>query len=146
MIQTTSSMDYAGDWCFFNNIAFRTNMSYDLNALLMWKGSEQMFMNKCLSLLKSIDLTTNHFLEEIPVEIEKLLGFISLNLSRNNLTRKIPLKIGNLVFFDSLQRNELVGSFPLCLTQIYRLGVLDLSYNHLIGKIPTGTQLLGFNA
>ncbi|WVZ15186.1 hypothetical protein V8G54_012752, partial [Vigna mungo] len=48
------------------------SMQYYLNAWLTWKGSEQMFMSKGLTLLKSIDLSSNQFSEEIPIEIEKL--------------------------------------------------------------------------
>ncbi|XP_014501359.1 probable LRR receptor-like serine/threonine-protein kinase At4g36180 [Vigna radiata var. radiata] len=120
---------------------------YYLNAWLTWKGSKQMFMDEGLSLLKVIDLSSNHFSEEIPTEIEKLVGLISLNLSRNNLIGKIPSNIGNMTSLDSLDlsRNRLVGSIPLSLAQIYGLGVLDLSHNHLSGKIPTGTQLQSFN-
>jgi len=113
----------------------------------MWKGSKQRFTNKGLSLVKSIDLSSNHFSEEIPVEIEKLFGLISLNLSRNNLIGKIPSNIGKLASLDSLDlsRNQLDGSIPPSLAQIHRLEVLDLSHNHLSGEIPTGTQLQSFN-
>ncbi|WVZ14718.1 hypothetical protein V8G54_012284 [Vigna mungo] len=120
---------------------------YYLNTWLTWKGLKQMFMNKGLSLLKAIDLSSNHFSEEIPIEIEKLSGLISLNLSRNNLIGKIPSNIGNMTSLESLDlsRNQIVGSIPLSLAQIYGLGVLDLSQNHLSGKIPTGTQLQSFH-
>ncbi|WVZ14152.1 hypothetical protein V8G54_011718, partial [Vigna mungo] len=56
-----------------HSYGFYTNLvPYDLNAWLTWKGSKQMFMNKGLRLLKIIDLSSNHFSEEIPIEIEKL--------------------------------------------------------------------------
>ncbi|XP_040866493.1 LRR receptor-like serine/threonine-protein kinase GSO2 isoform X2 [Glycine max] len=111
-------------------------------------GSEQMFKNNGLLLLKSIDLSSNHFSGEIPLEIENLFGLVSLNLSRNHLTGAIPSNIGKLTSLDflDLSRNHLVGSIPWSLTQIDRLGVLDLSHNNLSGEIPTGTQLQSFNA
>ncbi|KAL5130980.1 Receptor-like protein EIX2 [Glycine soja] len=126
----------------------RGNRTYDLNALLMWKGSEQMFKNNVILLLKGIDLSSNHFSGEIPLEIENLFELVSLNLSRNHLTGKIPSNIGKLTSLDflDLSRNHLVGSIPSSLTQIDRLGVLDLSHNNLSGEIPTGTQLQSFNA
>ncbi|XP_014501638.1 LRR receptor-like serine/threonine-protein kinase GSO1 [Vigna radiata var. radiata] len=126
---------------------YNSERQYYLNAWLTWKGSKQMFMTKGLSLLKNIDLSSNHFSEEIPIEIEKLSGLISLNLSRNNLIGNIPSNIGNLTLLDSLDlsRNRLVGSIPRSLAQIYGLGVLDLSHNHLSGEIPKGTQLQSFN-
>ncbi|XP_028208030.1 receptor-like protein EIX1 isoform X4 [Glycine soja] len=120
----------------------------DFNVHLMWKGSEQMFKKNVLSLLKGIDLSSNHFSGEIPIEIESLFELVSLNLSRNNLTGKIPSNIGKLTSLDflDLSRNQLVGSIPSSLTQIDRLSMLDLSHNNLSGEIPTGTQLQSFNA
>ncbi|KAL2967136.1 hypothetical protein AAZX31_16G158800 [Glycine max] len=148
MTQKTSSRDYQGHSYLVNTIGTFGNHTYDLNALLMWKGSEQMFKNNVLLLLKSIDLSSNHFSGEIPLEIENLFGLVSLNLSRNHLTGKIPSNMGKLTSLDflDLSRNHLVGSIPLSLTQIDRLGMLDLSHNNLSGEIPTGTQLQSFNA
>ncbi|XP_014506255.1 LRR receptor-like serine/threonine-protein kinase GSO1 isoform X2 [Vigna radiata var. radiata] len=121
--------------------------TYDLNAWLTWKGSKRMFMNNGLERLKNIDLSSNHFSEDIPVEIEKLCELISLNLSRNNLIGKIPSNIGNLTKLETLDlsRNQFVGSIPSSLAQIYGLSVLDLSHNHLSGKILTSTQLQSFS-
>ncbi|KAL2967130.1 hypothetical protein AAZX31_16G158300 [Glycine max] len=145
MTQKTSSQGHS---CYIKTSGFPSYQKYDLNAFLMWKGSEQMFKNNVLLLLKSIDLSSNHFSGEIPLEIENLFGLVSLNLSRNHLTGKIPSKIGKLTSLDflDLSRNHLVGSIPSSLTQIDRLGVLDLSHNNLSGEIPTGTQLQTFNA
>ncbi|CAJ1952944.1 unnamed protein product [Sphenostylis stenocarpa] len=149
MAQTTSSIYNENHvYVFNNNSHFVGNQPYYLNAVLTWKGSKQLFENKGLSLLKNIDLSSNYFSEEIPVEIENLSGLISLNLSRNKLIGKIPSNIGKLASLDSLDlsRNQLVGSIPPSLAQIYGLSVLDLSHNHLVGEIPTGTQLQSFNS
>ncbi|XP_014501332.1 LRR receptor-like serine/threonine-protein kinase GSO2 [Vigna radiata var. radiata] len=147
MAQTTSSIFDESHWYTLEIGLSITTIFYYLNAWLTWKGSKQMFMDKGLSLLKIIDLSSNQFSEEIPIEIEKLSGLISLNLSRNSLIGKIPSNIGNITSLDSLDlsRNRLVGSIPLSLAQIYRLGVLDLSHNQLSGEIPTSTQLQSFN-
>ncbi|CAJ1952974.1 unnamed protein product [Sphenostylis stenocarpa] len=148
MAQSTSSIDNEYHRYFLNTSYLRVNRSYQLNALLMWKGLEQKFQNKGLSLLKSIDLSSNHFVDEIPLEIEKLSGLISLNLSRNNLSGKIPPNIGKLASLESLDlsRNQLDGLIPPTLTQIHGLSVLDLSHNRLRGEIPTSTQLQSFNS
>ncbi|XP_028208029.1 receptor-like protein EIX2 isoform X3 [Glycine soja] len=148
MTRKTSSGDYQLHSYQVNTTYTRVNQTYDLNALLMWKGSERIFKTKVLLLVKSIDLSSNHFSGEIPQEIENLFGLVSLNLSRNNLIGKIPSKIGKLTSLESLDlsRNQLAGSIPPSLTQIYGLGVLDLSHNHLTGKIPASTQLQSFNA
>ncbi|XP_022632101.1 LRR receptor-like serine/threonine-protein kinase GSO2 [Vigna radiata var. radiata] len=134
MAQMTSSRDY--------------QRHYYLNAILMWKGSEQMFTDMGLSLLKSIDLSSNELLGEIPKEIECLFGLVSLNLSRNRLKGGIPSNVGKLTSLEflDLSQNQLVGSIPSSLAQIDRLTVLDLSHNYLSGKIPTGTQLQSFDA
>ncbi|XP_020221546.2 receptor-like protein EIX1 [Cajanus cajan] len=148
MAQNTFLRDSGYHRYFVNTDIMEGEQPYDLNAFLMWKGSEQMFKNTELSLLKSIDLSSNHFSEEIPIEIENLFGLISLNLSRNNLTGKIPSNIGKLssLEFLDLSRNQFVDSIPQSLTQIDRLAMLDLSHNHLTGEIPTGTQLQSFPA
>ncbi|WVZ13932.1 hypothetical protein V8G54_011498 [Vigna mungo] len=101
-----------------------------------------------LSLLNSIDLSSNQLSREIPKEIEGLFGLVSLNLSRNQLTGKIPSNVGQLTSLEflDLSRNQLVGSIPSSLAEIDGLSVLDLSHNYLSGKIPIGTQLESFDA
>jgi len=130
-----------------NTSSLEGNMSYELNALLTWKGVEHVFNNNVLFLLKSIDLSSNQFSGEIPPEIANLIQLISLNLSRNNFTGDIPSNIGKLTSLDSLDlsRNKLLGSIPSSLSQIDRIGVLDLSHNQLSGEIPRSTQLQSFN-
>ncbi|BAU03450.1 hypothetical protein VIGAN_UM108000 [Vigna angularis var. angularis] len=150
MAQMTSLRDYQSHY-YLVNTSFSSiagDYSYDLNAILMWKGSEQMFTDMGLSLLKSIDLSSNQLSGEIPKEIEGLFGLVSLNLSRNQLTGKIPSNVGKLTSLEflDLSQNQLVGSIPSSLAQIDRLTLLDLSHNNLSGKIPTGTQLQSFDA
>ncbi|WVZ15120.1 hypothetical protein V8G54_012686 [Vigna mungo] len=143
----TSSERGPWHWYRVDTIYFGSDQSYDLNTFLTWKGSRQMFENSVLQLLKSIDLSSNYFSEEIPKEFEILIGLISLNLSRNNLSGEIPSSIGKLKSLEVLDisRNELVGSIPNSLIEIDRLSMLDLSHNHLVGMIPQSTQLQSFN-
>ncbi|CAL9007140.1 unnamed protein product [Prunus brigantina] len=119
---------------------------YDDEASLIWKGLRAEFKSN-LGLLKSIDLSSNKLIGEIPSEITYLVGLISLNLSRNQLTGQIPSRIGNLQELESLDlsRNQINGRIPTSLSQIARLAKLDLSENNLIGKIPIGTQLQSFD-
>ncbi|XP_013451951.2 receptor-like protein EIX1 [Medicago truncatula] len=154
-IQNFTSMSVKGSSQGFANHRYVTNkgftemdIPYELNALLTWKGVEQVFNNNQLFLLKSVDLSSNHFSQEIPPEIANLIQLVSLNLSRNNFTGKIPSRIGKLTSLDflDLSRNKLIGSIPSSLSQIDRLGVLDLSHNQLSGEIPKSTQLQSFNA
>ncbi|WVZ15586.1 hypothetical protein V8G54_013152, partial [Vigna mungo] len=110
MAQRASSR--GGHWYRVETKYLYGDQLYDLNALLMWKGSQQMFENNGLLLLKSIDLSSNYFSEEIPEEIEILFELVSLNLSRNNLTGKIPSNIGKLTSLEFLDisRNQIIGS------------------------------------
>ncbi|KAL2334806.1 hypothetical protein Fmac_016019 [Flemingia macrophylla] len=149
MSQKTSLIDYTHQGYFVSVRSVGQYMNYyDLYSLLTWKGAEQIFLNNELLLLKSIDLSSNHLSEEIPIEIESLFELISLNLSRNNLTGEIPSNIGRLTSLEflDLSRNKIYGPIPCSLTQIDRLTMLDLSHNHLSGEIPIGTQLQSFDA
>ncbi|WVZ14845.1 hypothetical protein V8G54_012411 [Vigna mungo] len=149
MVQMSSLRDYYQGHQYSVNInSINGENSYDLNAILMWKGSEQMFTDMALSLLKSIDLSSNELSGEIPKEIEGLFGLVSLNLSRNQLKGRIPSNVGKLTSLEflDLSQNQLVGSIPSSLAEIDRLTMLDLSHNYLSGKIPTGTQLQSFDA
>jgi len=102
MTYKTFSSDYGRHWYFVNTSNIQNNESYELNAFLMWKGSEQMFKTTELLLLKGIDLSSNNFSEEIPIELESLVELISLNLSRNNFIGKIPSNIGKLKSLEFL--------------------------------------------
>ncbi|KOM55231.1 hypothetical protein LR48_Vigan10g112300 [Vigna angularis] len=91
MTQKTSLTDYTHQGYSVSIRSIRKYMNYyDLYSLLTWKGSDHIFLNNELLLLKSIDLSSNQLSEEIPIEIEDLFEPISLNLSRNNLTGEIP--------------------------------------------------------
>ncbi|XP_059283207.1 receptor-like protein EIX1 isoform X1 [Lycium ferocissimum] len=122
------------------------NASYDESAILMWKG-RQFEYSSILGMVKSIDLSSNNLVGEIPIEITSLLGLHGLNLSINNLTGSIPLRLGQMraLNFLDLNRNDLSGEIPAGLSQLSHLGVLNLSYNNFSGRIPLGEQLLTFN-
>ncbi|KAL6128697.1 hypothetical protein ACLB2K_072052 [Fragaria x ananassa] len=114
---------------------------YDDEMTITWKGTLSRY-GSTLGLVKSIDISSNKLTGEIPSEITRLVGLVSLNLSRNYLTGQITRDIGKLQSLDSLDlsRNLLHGSIPTSLFQIYGLGYLDLSYNNLSGKIPMDTE------
>ncbi|XP_058743199.1 receptor-like protein EIX2 [Vicia villosa] len=120
---------------------------FNLNALLMWKGEERLFKNNEL-ILRSIDLSSNQLIGDIPKEIGNLVELVSLNLSNNNLTGEITSEIGRLTSLEflDLSRNHFYGLIPPSLTQIDRLSMLNLSDNNLSGRIPIGTQLQSFDA
>ncbi|CAL9007165.1 unnamed protein product [Prunus brigantina] len=120
--------------------------NYKEEASLIWKGVRSKYKST-LGLVKSIDLSSNKLIGEIPSEITDLVALVSLNLSRNQLTDQIPPRIGMLQELDSLDlsRNQINGRIPNSLSRIDRIGYLDLSENNLSGKIPIGTQLQSFS-
>ncbi|XP_078164545.1 uncharacterized protein LOC144559399 [Carex rostrata] len=93
--------------------------------------------------LKSIDLSNNNLIGEIPQEIVVLAGLWNLNLSHNHLMGNIPQEIGNMTSLESLdlRMNNLSGTIPQSMSALYSLAVLNFSYNNLSGSIPTGYQL-----
>ncbi|XP_014501918.1 LRR receptor-like serine/threonine-protein kinase GSO2 [Vigna radiata var. radiata] len=124
-----------------------TAMETIVSVLLWLKGRGDEYKN-FLGLVKSIDLSNNKLVGEIPREITDLNGLLFLNLSHNQLIGHIPQNIGNMGSLLSIDfsRNELSGEIPPTITNLSFLSMLDLSYNHLDGKIPTGTQLQSFDA
>lgn len=115
--------------------------------MVQWKGRVAEY-RKTLGLVKSIDLSSNKIVGQVPIEFASLRQLASLNLSRNNLTGNIFEKIGQMEMLESLDmsRNQLSGKVPASMARLNYLGVLDLSDNKLSGKIPSSTQLQGFNA
>ncbi|XP_004308368.1 PREDICTED: probable LRR receptor-like serine/threonine-protein kinase At4g36180-like [Fragaria vesca subsp. vesca] len=138
------SLSYDGE---NNEYLFYVARIYDDEMTITWKGTLSRY-GSTLGLVKSIDISSNKLTGEIPSEITRLVGLVSLNLSRNYLTGQIAHDIGKLQSLDSLDlsRNLLHGSIPTSLFQIYGLGYLDLSYNNLSGKIPMGSQLQNYDA
>ncbi|XP_062027292.1 receptor-like protein EIX2 [Rosa rugosa] len=133
----------------FNNI---TALADDTGAdgfivELVWKGIEIEFREN-LHRLRSIDISSNYLIGEIPPSIASMTELISLNLSRNKLTGKLPEDFGNMKMLESLDlsRNRISGKIPTSFASLNFLSVLDLSHNNLSGRIPLGTQLQGFNA
>ncbi|XP_028773177.1 receptor-like protein EIX1 [Neltuma alba] len=135
--------DSYGDYVDPNN---RGPSSTEDIATLVWKGKVSKYQS-ILRLVKSIDLSCNMLMGEIPSELMDLVELVALNISRNMLSGKIPATIGQLKSLDflDLSRNHLSGRIPSELSQVDRLGVMDLSHNNLSGEIPHGTQLQSFD-
>ncbi|KAG2380695.1 uncharacterized protein HKW66_Vig0200670 [Vigna angularis] len=117
-----------------------------------------------------LDLSNNKFNSVIPRDIGNYLSStIVFSLSNNTLSGTIPDSLcnsSNLQFLD-LSNNNISGTIPWCLMKMsktlellnlrknslmgpvpdkFSAAFLDLSFNHLVGKIPTGTQLQSFPA
>lgn len=147
MTEEESTMQQIKSWYFQvdNEGDVTINASYDESAVLMWKG-RQFEYSSILGMVKSIDLSSNDIVGEIPIEITSLVGLHGLNLSRNILTGSIPLRIAQMraLNFLDLSTNDLTGEIPAGLSQLSHLGILNLSYNNLSGRIPLDEQLLTF--
>ncbi|ONH94830.1 hypothetical protein PRUPE_7G033600 [Prunus persica] len=93
--------------------------------------------------LNILDLGDN---KEMPVGITSLIKLGTLNLSMNHLIGNIQVNIGNLRSIETLDlsMNKLSGSIPQSMVSLTFLNHLNLSYNNLSGKIPTGNQFQTF--
>ncbi|KAM3729861.1 hypothetical protein ACB098_12G042900 [Castanea mollissima] len=116
--------------------------NYVFNTIVSWKGQSYVY-GKNFGEMRSIDLSSNKLIGEIPAEIFNLTELKTLNLAENMLTGLIPKEIGRLKQIESLDlsRNQLFGSIPASIVDLNFLSFLNLSYNKLSGRIPIGTQI-----
>nr|GLL31652.1 receptor-like protein 12 isoform X3 [Ipomoea trifida] len=140
-----TAMAFDGNQTHIEYTAYYDNM-YEDEIDEVIKGLALQYTNN-LQFLRSIDLSGNHIVGKIPVEIMSLHAWQNLNVSRNDLSGTIPETIGNLSKIESLDlsRNELSGPIPLSLSSLNFLSHLNLSFNNLYGRIPTGRQLQTLN-
>ncbi|XP_065035065.1 receptor-like protein EIX2 [Musa acuminata AAA Group] len=132
------------------NIMRSTSQHYEFcsNELdIFTKGQDLHYLKCSMQLMKSLDLSNNSLIGEIPKGIGDLARLKNLNLSRNYLQGKIPWEIGGMKSLESLDLsiNDLYGSIPESLSALYFLSYLNLSYNNLSGMIPSGRQLQTLN-
>lgn len=80
--------------------------------------------------ISTIDLHANRLNGDIPPELGKLTNLVELRLSNNSLTGTIPGSNDSVMVTTS--REDQIG---FC--QLAQLTDLDLSYNFLVGDIPT---------
>ena len=101
---------------------------------------------KPLSLIVSIDLSSNNFSGEFSTEITKLSGLMILNLSRNHLNGSIPESMSVLYELSSLDLsgNNLEGIIPSSTSSFTFLSYLNLS-NNFSSKIPLPGQMTTFD-
>ncbi|KAF3447726.1 hypothetical protein FNV43_RR08429 [Rhamnella rubrinervis] len=131
----------------FDQSRFEFLQYYQDRVTLTSKGL-QVELVKILTLVISIDFSSNNFHGEIPKEFGQLISLHGLNLSNNVLSGQIPSSLGNMRQLESLDlsRNHLNGTIPASLSNLNFLGFLNLSDNQLHGRIPTGTQIQTFSA
>lgn len=120
--------------------------------------------------LDTLDISNNRIIGSIPSSLGDLEHLLKLNLSKNNLVGFIPAEFGNLrsVMNIDLSNNQLSGPIPQELGQLQNLLLLrvennnlsgdvmslmscisltflNVSYNHLVGSIPTGNNFSRFS-
>lgn len=118
---------------------------YQDKVTMNYKGRATM-LEKVLTILTSIDLSSNKFQGPIPETVGDLKSLYFLNFSNNALTGHIPPSIGNLKKLESLDlsSNKLTGEIPEKITNLTFLSFLNLSHNQLVGRIPGGRQIQTF--
>ncbi|XP_054820659.1 receptor-like protein 7 [Prosopis cineraria] len=119
------------------------HLSYLDSVTIVNKG-RQMKFTKILIAFTSLDFSSNHFEGPIPEELMNFQALHALNLSQNAFSGHIPSSIGNLKYLEALDLS--MNSFSAELAGLYFLEFLNLSYNHLTGPIPLGTQIQSFEA
>jgi protein brassinosteroid insensitive 1 len=92
----------------------------------------------CLN-LTYLNLSSNHFTDKTPPDIESCTDLRVLSLSNNNFSGEFP--ITSLVAMPELQFLELAfnnfnGSLPKSISKLTRLESLDLSANMFLGPLP----------
>ncbi|OAY26929.1 LRR receptor-like serine/threonine-protein kinase ERECTA [Manihot esculenta] len=120
--------------------------------------------------LDTLDISNNKISGSIPSSLGDLEHLLKLNLSRNQLSGVIPAEFGNLrsVMEIDLSNNHLSGVIPEELSQLQNifslrlennnlsgdvmslinclsLTVLNVSYNNLVGVIPTSNNFSRFS-
>lgn len=120
--------------------------------------------------LDTLDLSNNQISGSIPAPLGDLEHLLKLNLSNNDLTGVIPTEFGNLrsIMEIDLSNNHLSGPIPqefgqlqniyllkvannnlsgdvMSLANCISLTVLNVSYNNLVGDIPTGNNFSRFS-
>ncbi|KAH9723679.1 Receptor-like protein 7 [Citrus sinensis] len=103
-------------------------------------------LKRIITILTTIDLSSNQFQAEIPRVLGDFKSLIVLNLSHNGLTGSIPVSFANMTALESLDlsSNKLHGRILEQLLSVTALASLNLSYNRLWGRIPRGNQFNTF--
>ncbi|XP_015963050.2 probable LRR receptor-like serine/threonine-protein kinase At3g47570 isoform X1 [Arachis duranensis] len=96
------------------------------------------------SLTILLDLSQNSFSGNLSDEVGKLQNLNFLKVSENNLVGNIPASIAECLSLEFLylQGNSFSGAIPSSLVSLKGLRKLDISRNHLSGSIPEGLQNL----
>ncbi|KAI7725311.1 hypothetical protein M8C21_017952 [Ambrosia artemisiifolia] len=96
--------------------------------------------------LLKLNLSRNEFTGYLPAEFGNLRSVMDIDLSYNRLSGVLPQELGQLqnLFTLKLESNNFTGGLT-SLVNCLSLSVLNVSYNNLIGDIPTGNNFSKFS-
>ncbi|KAK6927209.1 Leucine-rich repeat-containing N-terminal, plant-type, partial [Dillenia turbinata] len=96
--------------------------------------------------LLKLNLSRNHLTGVIPAEFGNLRSVMEIDMSSNHLSGPIPSELGQLqnIFLLRVENNNLSGDVT-SLVSCLSLSVLNVSYNSLVGDIPTGNNFSRFS-
>ncbi|THF97534.1 hypothetical protein TEA_001222 [Camellia sinensis var. sinensis] len=117
------------------NITTLANLSIEGNR---FSGTIPPQIGKLIKLQKLV-LSSNSFMGELPVALAKLIKLTDMLIQGCPLEGPIPSSISTLTSLTDLRISDLKGggsNFPP-LSNMESMKVLDLSFNHLSGEIPT---------
>lgn len=98
--------------------------------------------------LDTLDLSNNDISGSIPSPVGDLEHLLKLNLSKNHIDGFIPAEFGNLrsIVDIDLSSNQLVGAIPQELGQLQNLFSLRLEYNNLSGDVMSLMNCLSLSS
>lgn len=102
------------------------------------KGPFPMGLENCTS-LTGLDLSNNKLYGSLPVNISKVIGYVTtLDLSSNNFSGTIPKLLSNCSYLNDLilDHNRFSGQIPPELTLLARIKKFSVANNLLTGPVP----------
>ncbi|RYR05984.1 hypothetical protein Ahy_B06g085795 isoform B [Arachis hypogaea] len=100
---------------------------------------------KSLESMTYLNLSSNNLQGPIPIELSRIGNLDTLDISNNNIIGSIPSSLGDLEHLLKLrlQNNKLSGDVT-SLVNCLSLSLLNVSYNKLVGVIPTSNNFSRF--
>ncbi|XP_031101560.1 LRR receptor-like serine/threonine-protein kinase ERECTA [Ipomoea triloba] len=96
--------------------------------------------------LLKLNLSKNDITGYLPPEFGNLRSIMEIDISSNHLSGPIPEELGQLqnLYLLKVENNNLSGDV-MSLASCLSLSVLNVSYNNLVGNIPTGNNFSRFS-
>ncbi|XP_062145654.1 receptor-like protein 56 [Alnus glutinosa] len=133
---------------FFAMRSMRQHPLFEIKMALRIKHEVYAYKGIPLSLMTTIDMSSNQLTGNIPFQMGELSQLRSLNLSNNFLMGPIPNSFQNLKNVESLDlsHNKLSGRIPFELVEMTSLSAFSVAYNNLSGRVPFERQFSTFES